>query len=228
MAERLILCSGCGAKNRISAGKYGQPKCGGCGKPLAVPGYPKCGGGFFSKPLTWLAVGGLVLGGYFLMEERKGSSSGATGYASTDSSHSSTPSRPARPVFNAAPVPASAGVMQRPSEPGVAPLGIKTRSGNDYYVKLVDMAGRTVMTMYVEGGRYFETEVPLGTYEMRYASGKIWYGTEHLFGPETSYAKADSRFNFSFDGSQYSGYTVELILQSSGNLRTSPLSPASF
>jgi hypothetical protein len=29
------------------------------------------------------------------------------------------------------------------------------------------MAERTVMTMYVEGGRYFETMVPLGTYEMR-------------------------------------------------------------
>jgi hypothetical protein len=90
------------------------------------------------------------------------------------------------------------------------------------------MAGRTVMTMYVEGGRYFETEVPLGSYEMRYASGKTWYGTTHLFGPETSYAKADRPFDFSFDGSQYSGYTVELIMQSSGNLRTIPLSPNSF
>jgi hypothetical protein len=124
MAERLILCSGCGAKNRISPDKYGQPKCGSCGKLLAIPGYPKGGRGFSSKPLTWLAVGGLVLGGYFWMEERKG----------TSSKHS-------EPVFNAAPVHASAGILQWPSNSGVAPLGIQTRPGNDYYVKLVDMAG---------------------------------------------------------------------------------------
>jgi hypothetical protein len=58
------------------------------------------------------------------MEERKG----------TSSKHS-------EPVFNAAPVHASAGILQWPSNSGVAPLGIQTRPGNDYYVKLVDMAG---------------------------------------------------------------------------------------
>jgi hypothetical protein len=84
------------------------------------------------------------------------------------------------------------------------------------------------MTMYVEGGRYFETTVPLGIYEMRYAYGKTWYGPTHLFGPETLYAKTDRQFHFGFDGSRYSGYTVELIMQSSGNLRTIPLPPTSF
>ena len=228
MAERLILCSRCGAKNRVPPGKHGQPKCGRCGKPLAVPGYPDGAHGLFKKPLTWLVVGGLVFGGYFWMEERKDSSSGATGYASNDSFNSSKPSKPEKPVFNAAPVPVSAGVMRWPLSKGVAPLAIKTRAGSNYYVKLVDMAERTVMTMYVEGGRYFETDVPLGTYEIRYATGKTWYGTKNLFGPETSYAKADRWFDFSFDGSEYSGYAVELIMQSSGNLSTRPLSAANF
>ncbi len=63
---------------------------------------------------------------------------------------------------------------------------------------------------------------------MRYATGKTWYGTKHLFGPETAYAKADEPFDFTFNGYQYSGYTVELILQTGGNLRTSSISAANF
>lgn len=220
MTERLILCSGCGAKNRISQDKHGQPKCGSCGKFLEVPGYPKDGRGLLKKPLIWLVVGGLVFVGYFLMEKQKDNSPRAT--TGTQSS------KPYKPIFNATPVPVSAGVMQWPSSPGVAPLRIKTRTGNDFYVKLVDSAERVVMTMYVEGGRDLETKVPLGTFEMRYASGKTWYGTEHLFGPETSYAKADKLFQFSFSDSRYSGYTVELILRPSGNLRTTLLSPNEF
>ena len=228
MAERLILCSGCGAKNRISPSGSGQPKCGACGKALAVPGYSQGGLRLFKKPLTWLVVGGLVLGGYLWIEESNDSGSRTTSNAPTGSSESSKPPKPAKPVFNATPVQASAGVMQWPSSQGVAPLEIKTSYGNDYYVKLVDIAGRTVITMYVEGGRHFETKVPLGNYEMRYASGKVWYGTKHLFGPETSYAKVDRRFDFKVDGNRISGYTIELILQIGGNLSTSRLSPASF
>jgi len=70
MGERLILCSGCGTKNRIGTGR-GQPKCGSCGKPLAVPGFP-----LFTRPsavaryaarvlrdapLIWLFVAGAAL-----------------------------------------------------------------------------------------------------------------------------------------------------------------------
>lgn len=222
MAERLILCSGCGAKNRIPQDRRGQPKCGSCGKPLSVPGY-SARRGFFKKALIFLIVGGLIVGGYYFVEEYKGLSSTTT---NTKLLRSFDPVQ--KSDFNAPRVPVSAGVMQRPSNAGVAPLAISTHAGNDYYVKLVDLGGRVVMTMYVEGGRYFETSVPLGTYEMRYASGKVWYGTRHHFGPETSYAKAEQKFEFQFDGSRYSGYKIELIMQSGGNLTESRLSRNEF
>ena len=35
-----------------------------------------------------------------------------------------------------------------------------------------------------------ELKVPLGTFEIRYASGKQWYGYNYLFGDDTSYSKA--------------------------------------
>lgn len=220
MSERLILCSGCGAKNRIPAGGTGQPKCGSCSKPLSVPGYPRGGRSLLRKPATWVLLAALAFGGYVWMENSKG---GKGVPASVPSAQANAP----QPTFNEAPIPISAGVLER-AYAGVAPLGIETHPGSNYYVKLVDMAGRTVMAMYVEGGRPFETEVPLGIYEMRYASGKTWYGTKHLFGPETAYAKADSRFEFTFDGNQYNGYTVELFLQNNGNLSTSTMSAGSF
>ncbi len=225
MAERLILCSGCGTKNRIASGVAGQPKCGSCGKPLTVPGFSGGGGGVLKKPLTWLVIGGIVFGGYHLIQQDKKS---GVRYSNSGSTPTSIVAQAAEPTFNESPIQASHGVMQRSSRQGVAPLGVKTSRGSNYFVKLVDMSGRTVMTMFIYGGRYFETEVPLGTYEMRYASGATWYGPKHLFGPKTSYAKADSRFDFRLNGNTYSGYTVELISQVGGNLSTSHISPANF
>ena len=69
------------------------------------------------------------------------------------------------------------------------------------------------MTLFLRGGTPFQTQVPLGNYELRYAAGDTWYGETHLFGKNTKYAKASDTFNFTFDGNRYSGYTVELILQ---------------
>ena len=78
---------------------------------------------------------------------------------------------------------------------------------------------------FIRSGGVVDIDVPVGTYEIKYATGRQWYGTSYLFGPETVYSKADSTFTFSFDGYQYSGYTVELIMQQNGNLRTSGIEP---
>ena len=73
-----------------------------------------------------------------------------------------------------------------------------------------------------------EVEVPLGTYEVRYASGESWYGYEYLFGPGTSYSKADKTFTFKVVGNQISGFTITLYKVSHGNLHTSTISPTEF
>lgn len=111
---------------------------------------------------------------------------------------------------------------------GVAPLRIKTSSngGYHYFVKIVNTASHQELGSYfIRSGEMLEIKVPVGTYEIKYASGKQWYGTGYLFGPKTAYSKADSIFSFNFDGYQYSGYTIELIMQQNGNLRTSGIQP---
>jgi hypothetical protein len=111
---------------------------------------------------------------------------------------------------------------------GVAPLNIKTSraGGYHYFIKIVNTGTNQELGSYfIRSGSVLDIQVPLGTYEIKYATGKQWYGTADLFGPETSYSKADSLFTFSFDGYQYSGYTVELIMQQNGNLRTYGIQP---
>ena len=109
---------------------------------------------------------------------------------------------------------------------GVAPLKIKTSATgeNHYLVKIVDIVNNnTIGSYFIRSGESIDIKVPLGTYEIKYATGVKWYGMNYLFGPDTIYSKADSTFNFVFNGYEYSGYTIELIMQTNGNLRTTGL-----
>lgn len=109
----------------------------------------------------------------------------------------------------------------------VAPLEIQTRgSGHHYFVKLVDyLSDSPVLTIFVRANQAVNVDVPLGSMKLRYAVGSTWYGNELLFGPETTYAEAEARFDFVREGRQVRGYTVELFLQPDGNLRERRIRP---
>lgn len=133
------------------------------------------------------------------------------------------------PVFNQPeqPLPQS-GANNANFRDGVAPLKIRTSSagGHHYFVKIVNLLNsQPIGAYFIHSGETIDIKVPLGTYEIRYASGTKWYGLDYLFGSDTTYNKADSTFDFSFDGYQYSGYTIELIMQQNGNLSTSGIKP---
>lgn len=111
----------------------------------------------------------------------------------------------------------------------IAPLAIRTDSGSDYYVKVVNADNdNDTLAIYIHGGETVEVEVPLGSYEIRYASGNNWYGDELKFGPETSYNKADEIFTFSDTGYQVSGYTITLYQVADGNLQTKSINESQF
>ena len=104
----------------------------------------------------------------------------------------------------------------------IAPLRIVT-SGEKvhYFVKLTDWNTDTVVqTIFVCAGRSAETTVPLGSFRLKYATGETWQGEDELFGDETIFSKAEKRFDFTQEGNNVSGYRVELILQTGGNLST--------
>lgn len=141
-----------------------------------------------------------------------------------------TSGKEAAPVFSepAQPLP-STGLMDFHSG-GIAPLQIKTRDDGYHYLVKVVYPGTTesVGQMFIRSGESVEIQLPLGTYELRYASGKTWYGLDHRFGPETRYSKADKQFDFVDNGYQVSGYTVELYTQVNGNLHTSGIPANQF
>jgi hypothetical protein len=151
--------------------------------------------------------------------------------AAVASSQTLTSKRKKAPVATALqPVYQQPGLLfNQTGRPPLAPLEIVSAAGNDYFVKLVDLAtGRDAVGIYVRGGRAEEVLIPLGSYEMRYAAGETWYGLRDLFGPKTAYSKANTTFNFTMDRGAYSGYTVELIRQVNGNLSTSTIGPEQF
>lgn len=240
MANRIILCSACGAKNRLEDQK-GQPYCGKCGKALSVRGYRDSVFTFSRLVKAWPL---LFVFGFFYF------------YSTSHYSENLPQNAPSRagdkiltdadlnnivfdePVgneeisvksFNAPPVSITHGVVEKNYRGGVAPLAIKTSAGINYFIKVVNAnTQQTALTAYIIGGKPLEIQVPLGAYEIRYASGNTWYGSQYLFGPETRYSKADKIFNFQLNGNRYSGYTIELISRINGNLGTSSINSNAF
>lgn len=111
----------------------------------------------------------------------------------------------------------------------IAPLTIETRGDKNYYIKLKDIStGAVVLSTYISGGDTADFEVPLGEYELVYATGNNWYGIDLLFWEETQYFKANETFDFYDDGEYINGWTVELYLQNNGNLTTTEISADDF
>lgn len=121
------------------------------------------------------------------------------------------------------------GYTNRQTFNGVAPLRIKVSEGSHYWVKIENaLTGDELASYFIRAGETLNIEVPIGSYEVKYASGKQWYGESELFGTNTSYAKADEILNFRFDGYSYNGYSIELIQQVNGNLETTSISEGEF
>ncbi len=78
-----------------------------------------------------------------------------------------------------------AGLMwNRTGLPAVFPLQVKTSSGLDYRVTLIDAAtGAEALAAYIEGGAFFKVLVPPGRFEIHFAAGRTWQGEGLAFGP---------------------------------------------
>jgi hypothetical protein len=111
------------------------------------------------------------------------------------------------------------------NSPNYSPIEIKTPRNGNYFIKIISWSSNEpVVLAFIRGGETFETYIPVGSYDIRYAKGEDWYGTTLQFGPNASYARCDEIMFFS---SQY-GHSIELIQQVGGNLETENLSEDDF
>jgi hypothetical protein len=93
----------------------------------------------------------------------------------------------------------------------IAPLKIQASFGSNHWVKLVDKkSDDDILAVFVRSGATVEINVPLGEFEIRYASGDRWYGPLYHFGPQTSYTKADESFRFTQAGEEVNGFSITL------------------
>jgi hypothetical protein len=154
-----------------------------------------------------------------------------TKQSSNNSSPTQTSSATPNPTINIpeVPLPPSGKVTQSTKQPRIAPLTIESSPGANYFLKLINISSQTtIMTVFIRGGSPAKVKVPIGNYEIRYASGNKWYGTKLLFGSDTTYNKAESVFDFKKEGNRIMGYTLKLYKVQNGNLRTTQLDQKQF
>lgn len=133
------------------------------------------------------------------------------------------------------PLPMS-GVLQRflprryfDSPGGLPGLKITAPPELNYVVKLTNWdSGAPVMTIFVRAGEIAEASVPFGTYRIRMAAGKTWYGEKVRFGPDTRYTQVDTSADFRIEDDRLVGHELLLALVRNGNLKPSPINSDQF
>ncbi len=146
------------------------------------------------------------------------------------------PARPPAPapLFDkpVQPLPQNGAVFRLSSEDFIAPLRITTPSSDEhYFVKVVHYDSNTpIAAMFIRAGMTAEMKVPVGSFAIKYATGKIWYGRKYLFGPKpkTAFFRCDDKFDFYIHGDKVRGHRIELVKQRGGNLHTVDISEAEF
>lgn len=134
------------------------------------------------------------------------------------------------PPLAGEPRPETGEIIREPLFERVAPLTVETGGEYDYFISLVRSGNSyATMTFYIRAGETADVDVPLGEFEIYYATGPAWYGEEKLFGVDTEYRKCDGTFRFYLDEENYyQGYTLTFRPVINGNLDTDYISAEDF
>ena len=134
-----------------------------------------------------------------------------------------TPIAPSRvPIFDG--VVREARVKNR-----VVPLKIRGAPDADYFIKIVNTAnGEETSVLFVTGGNTITATMPFGIYQMRFASGKTWYGEFARFGSPTQYWVADQKLVFRSVRNRPQPVSIVVAPASGGALKLQPISTFGF
>jgi hypothetical protein len=134
-------------------------------------------------------------------------------------------------------VPPTSTIEKTRRRNAIAPFAIETSPGEDYLVKLANANDpKDQIMIYVRGGQTYSTKVPLGTYHMRAATGREWYGKQDLFGPDTRFFRLRTKgktadmqvFNFRRQGNKIIGMTLSFKGVVGGNMEQEKISRGDF
>ena len=142
---------------------------------------------------------------------------------------SSASSKPASSISNQpAASPVSPTALPKPStclhraydnSEALAPFEVTANNSSDFYLVL-SQNGKAKRCYYIRHNETLSVSVPLGTYDLYYACApyqSAWYGTDKLWGSNTSFYKSSDTWDFTIEDGYYTGYTLSLSLVSNGN-----------
>jgi hypothetical protein len=108
-------------------------------------------------------------------------------------------------------------VYDTSDRPRLTEWTINAGGGADYFVKLFEVStGLPKVAYFVHGGSVTTTDVPVGFFTIKHASGAIWCGERELFGAGTVIQKGTRNISFDEDHT----YTLYLTPQRNGNFPT--------
>ena len=94
---------------------------------------------------------------------------------------------------------------------------INAGTGANYFVKLIEAQTRLpVVAYFVYGGSSVTTDVPIGSFTVKHASGQSWCGEADYFGANTVFQEGRSVVFFDDDHT----YSLYLTPQRNGNFPT--------
>jgi hypothetical protein len=137
-----------------------------------------------------------------------------------------TPPRVREDTQNAIPFPEHGTVVITSEAERIAGFKVTTPRGDlYYYILLKNTEDDSRVVIYMNSGTTFDTFVPLGDYELYYATGRYWYGEDRLFGGNSNSVKADKIMKFLIDDDSHMILGQEVILEPrvGGNLPTRPI-----
>lgn len=129
---------------------------------------------------------------------------------------------------------------------GTCPFTVKAGNDSNYYIYLEYQYAPSNSTtprelkryaskpykgdiaFYLEKGKSYKIEVPVGVYKLFYATGDTFYGRQLRFGDETRCYTSDELLDFYCDGEYYNGHTITLYAVTDGNFDTDEIPESSF
>ncbi len=104
-------------------------------------------------------------------------------------------------------------------------LKFVTQSGDqDNMIVKLESSGKVVCWFFVRAGETVETPIPKGSYQIKMATGKKWYGEEHLFGREATYSSISNNVEIPAQ----TNYTLNLTPSVGGTLQDKTIRAADF
>lgn len=213
MSVREVLCEACNTLNRVPRYALRRiPHCGKCKAALPEPPLISAVRGIQRIP-TGAWVGAVCFFGVAWFALSQDSSTG-----SAVSSPTTTIAAPAQCV---AQEPATIRGFMRvydPSErPSITQWTINAGAGANYFIKLVDAQTRQPKVAYfVYGGSSVTTDVPVGAFTIKHASGQSWCGEREFFGANTVFEEGRNIVVFDEDHTS----TYYITPQRNGNFPT--------